>query len=92
MVSYNEGASAGQFDVIVEEVELCGLPALPEDFNGPGFIHPLTGNGIEIISKYRIAQVLEGTHVTFELSEASLVIFYLALPPGLKAEAALVRL
>ena len=76
----------------MEEVELCSLPALPEDFNGPGFLHPLSGNSLQLVSKYRLAQVLEGTAVKFELLEASLVTFYLALPQGLKAEAALVRL
>jgi hypothetical protein len=80
------------FEVVVEEVELCGLPSLPEDFNGPGFIHPLTGHSLELGAKFRLAQLLEGTSVKFELSEPSLVTFYLALPPGLKAEAALVRL
>jgi len=28
---------AGDFDVIIEEVELCSLPSLPDNFNGPGF-------------------------------------------------------
>lgn len=40
------GTAAGDFDIVVEEVELCSLPALPEDFNGPGFIHPLSGNSL----------------------------------------------
>ena len=82
----------GDFDVVVEEVELCSLPGLPEDFNGPGGIHPLSGNSLAAVSKYRLAQVLEGASVKFELLEASLVTVYLALPQGLKAEAALVRL
>jgi len=82
----------GDFDTVVEEVELCSLPALPDDFNGPGFIHPLSGQALEVVSKYRLAQVLEGTAIKFELAEPSLVTFYLALPAGLKAEAVLVRL
>jgi hypothetical protein len=39
-----QGMMEGDFDIVVEEVELCSLPALPEDFNGPGFLHPLSGN------------------------------------------------
>jgi hypothetical protein len=53
-----EKPSRGQpkdFEVVVEEVELCGLPSLPEDFNGPGFIHPLTGHSLELGAKFRLA-------------------------------------
>lgn len=88
----NSGAFAEGFDTVVEEVELCSLAALPEDFNGPGFLHPLSGNLLQTLAKYRMAQLLEGAAVKFELSEASQVTFYLAVPEGLSAEAVLVRL
>jgi hypothetical protein len=39
----NMGSST-DFTVIVEEVELCNIPTLPDGFNGAGFIHPLSGN------------------------------------------------
>jgi hypothetical protein len=81
----------GDFDVVVEQVELCNLPALPDNFNGPGFLHPLSGQTLQTSGKYRIAELLEGTAVKFELAAASLVTFYLELPEGLKAKAALVR-
>jgi hypothetical protein len=82
---------ADDFEVVVEEVELCSLPTLPDNFNGPGFIHPLSGNSIRQDTKFRLAELLEGTAVKFDLTETSLVTFYLEVPEGLRAEAALVR-
>ena len=81
----------GDFDVVIEEVELCSLPTLPDNFNGPGFVHPLSGNSIRVDTKFRIAELLEGTAVKFDLFETSLVNFYLELPEGLKGEAEIVR-
>jgi hypothetical protein len=49
------GIQEGDFDIVVEEVELCSLPALPEDFNGPGYLHPLSGNQLQITEKFRLA-------------------------------------
>jgi hypothetical protein len=36
--------------------------------------------------------VLEGTTIKLELHEPSLLVFYLALPQGVKAQAAITRL
>ena len=80
-----------QFEQVVESVELCSYPSLPSDYNGPGFIHPLSGNSLEIISKYRVSQILEGAALKFELSEPSLVVFYVQLPEGMVASAILER-
>ena len=84
------GGSA-DFEVVIEEVELCSLPTLPDNFNGPGFIHPLSGNSIRLDTKFRLAELLEGTAVKFDLFETSLVNFYIEVPEGLKAEAEIVR-
>jgi hypothetical protein len=59
--------SAGDFSVIVEEVELCNIPSLPDNFNGAGFIHPLSGNTLQAAGKYRLSEVLEGAAVKFDL-------------------------
>jgi hypothetical protein len=82
---------APDFEVVVEEVELCSLPTLPDNFNGPGFIHPLSGNSIRQDTKLRLAELLEGTAVKFDLPETSLVAFYLEVPEGLRAEAEILR-
>lgn len=76
---------------MVEEVELCSYGNLPDGFNGPGYIHPLSGQSVEFVAKYRVQQVLTGAVVRLELFEPSLVTFYAALPEGLKAEAAIER-
>jgi len=49
------GIMEGDFDIVVAEVELCNMPTLPEDFNGPGFIHPLSGNQLQLNEKFRLA-------------------------------------
>jgi hypothetical protein len=59
--------SPGDFSVIVEEVELCNIPSLPDNFNGAGFIHPLSGNTLQAAGKYRLSEVLEGARVKFDL-------------------------
>jgi hypothetical protein len=82
---------AGDFDVVVEEVELCSIPTLPDNFNGPGFLHPIGGNALQYDGKYRLAELLEGTAIKFEIFETSQVNFYIELPEGLTAEAAMVR-
>ena len=35
-------------DEVVESVELCNYQTLPEDFNSPGYIHPMTGEQVDI--------------------------------------------
>ena len=79
------------FEVVVEEVELCNIPSLPDNFNGPGFIHQLSGNSYEAESKYRLTELLEGTAVKFKIEETSLISFYLGLPEGLRADALVER-
>ena len=64
---------------------------MPDNFNGPGFIHPLSGNSLRQDTKFKLAELLEGTSVKFDLFETSLVNFYLEIPEGLKAEAEIVR-
>jgi hypothetical protein len=44
LLEQSDIGGAADFDVVVEEVELCSLPTLPDNFNGPGFIHPLSGH------------------------------------------------
>jgi hypothetical protein len=53
---------------VIEEVELCSLPALPDSFNGPGFLHPLSGYTLQMEQKFRLAELLESTAVNFELN------------------------
>jgi len=62
---------------------------MPDSFNGPGFISPLSGGTLQHFGKYRLAELLEGTSVKFQLLEPSLVTFYLEVPEGLTAEASL---
>lgn len=81
----------GDFSVIVEEVELCSVPSLPDNFNGAGFLHPLSGNTLQSAGKYRLAELLEGNAVKFDLPLPSLVQFYVELPEGIKAEAQIIR-
>jgi len=83
---------AGDFEVVIEEVELCTLPSLPDSFNGPGYLHPLGGNALQLTNKYKMNELLEGTALKFKLHEPSLVSFYLEVPEGLKAEASIQRL
>jgi hypothetical protein len=82
---------AGDFDVIIEEVELCSLPSLPDNFNGPGFLHYLSGGTIRLDGKYKITELLEGTAIKFDLEEPSRVTFYAETPEGLVLEAVLQR-
>jgi len=82
---------AKDFDVVVEEVELCSLPALPSNFNGPGFLHTLSGSGVETAGNYRLSELLEGTAVKFEVREPSTMTLYLGLPEGVHGEAELER-
>jgi len=51
----------------LEEVALCNIPTLPADYNGPGFLHPLSGNNLQIFGKFRVTEVLEGGTVKFYL-------------------------
>lgn len=80
---------AADFSAVVEEVELCNQRAIPEKFNGPGLINPLSGGTLQHGGKYKLAEILEGTAVKFDLPVPSLVTFYLEVPEGLTAEAAL---
>jgi hypothetical protein len=62
---------------------------MPDLFNGPGFISPLSGNTLNHFGKYKLADVLEGTSIKFNLPHPSLVTFYFEVPEGLQAEASL---
>jgi hypothetical protein len=77
--------------VIVENIELCSIPTLPDNFNGAGFIHPISGNTMQHSSKYRLSELLEGNSIKFDLPHASYVQLYLELPEGIKAEAQIQR-
>jgi len=81
----------GDFDVIIEEIELCGYPSIPDNFNGPGFLHPLAGNSVRVDGRYRLTELLEGTSVKFELQEPSRVTFYMEVNEGLTSKARLER-
>jgi hypothetical protein len=50
-----------EFETVIEEVEICSLPSLPDNFNGPGFLHPLNGYSIDVGAKLRLSEILEGT-------------------------------
>lgn len=76
---------------IVEKIELCNIPTIPTDFNGPGFINSLSGNTLQFSNKYRISELLEGAHFKFDLAEASQIAFYLELPEDLEAGAKLTK-
>lgn len=58
---------AKDFAVIVEEVELCNLPSLPDSFNGAGYIHELSGNSLMLDGKYRLTELLEGAAIKFNI-------------------------
>jgi hypothetical protein len=88
----NDASNGGDFDTVVEGVELCSYASLPDDFNGPGFIHPLSGSTLGLVSKYRVQQTLDGAMARFELFEASLVTVYAALPQGLELSAVIEKL
>lgn len=89
LLEQSEIGGASDFTAVVEEVELCNQRPLPDSFNGPGFISPLSGGTLQHFGKYRLAELLEGTSVKFDLPAPSLVTFYLEVPEGLAAEAAL---
>lgn len=78
-------------DSVIEEVELCNHPSLPENFNGPGFLHALSGDSLSLAANYRVSQALAGALIRFEVREPSLLTFYAALPEGLTGEAAIER-
>ena len=42
-------SSLGDLDTVVETVELCSFGSLPGGFNGPGYVHPLSGNSAEFV-------------------------------------------
>jgi hypothetical protein len=89
LLEQSEIGGATDFTAVVEEVELCNQRQMPDSFNGPGFISPLSGGTLQHFGKYRVAELLEGTSVRFDLPAPSLVTFYLEVPEGLTAEAAL---
>jgi len=62
---------------------------MPDSINGPGFISPLSGQTLQHFGKFRLAEILEGTALKFDLTFPSLVSFYLEVPEGLQAEASL---
>jgi hypothetical protein len=78
-------------EAVVQQVMLCNLPTLPSDFNGPGMINRLSGNTISLGGKYRLAELLEGAHIKFDLPESSLVTFYVEVPEGLELNAQLTK-
>jgi hypothetical protein len=86
-----EDFGSQDYEVIIEEIELCSLPSLPVNFNAPGYIHPLSGNSMDIGAKMRLADILGGAVVAFTLEQPSLVIFYMHVPEGLKADVELLR-
>jgi hypothetical protein len=92
MLEKSDIGGAKDFDVVVEEVELCSLPALPSNFNGPGFLHTLSGNGLETAGNYKLAELLEGTAIKFEIKEASTMTLYIGLPENVHGEAELERI
>lgn len=91
MLEASEIGGPPDIDIVIEEVELCSVPALPDSFNGPGFIHTLSGNQVQLTSGFKLTELLEGAAVKFELPVPSLVTFYLQVPEGLRAEAEFVR-
>lgn len=68
---------------------MCNHRQMPDLFNGPGFISALSGNTLQHFGKYKLADVLEGTSIKFDLPLPSLVTFYFEVPEGLQAEASL---
>jgi hypothetical protein len=83
--------SSKDTQAIVEKIELCNIPTLPTDFNGPGFINSLSGNTMQFSNKYRVSELLEGAHIKFDLAEASQIAFYIELPEDLEAGAKLTK-
>ena len=59
LMEQDTGASK-DFEAVVEEVELCGLPSLPDNWNGPGYIHPLNGFSLDHEAKFRLTELLNG--------------------------------
>lgn len=83
--------SAEGFRTLVQSMELCNLPSLPNDFNGPGLLHRLGGNSLQFTNKYRVSELLDGGFIKFELPEASLATIYIEMPESLQADALLER-
>jgi hypothetical protein len=79
------------FQTIVQSLELCNLPSLPNDFNGPGLLNRLAGNTLQFTNKYRVSEILDGGFIKFDLPESSLVTVYLEMPESLQADALLER-
>lgn len=91
-ITAEAAASAEGFRTIVQSLELCNLPSLPNDFNGPGLLHRLSGNSLQVTNKYRVSEILDGGFVKFDLPEASLVTIYVEMPEDLQADALLERI
>lgn len=83
LLEESEIGGASDFTSVVEEVEMCNHRQMPDTFNGPGFIGPLSGFTLQHFGKYRLADVLEGTSLKFDLPLPSLVTFYFEVPEGL---------
>jgi hypothetical protein len=67
------------------------VPTLPDNFNGAGFLHPLSGHTLQSAGKYRLTELLEGSAIKFDLPEPSLIQFYLEMPEGIKGDAQITR-
>lgn len=52
LLEQSEIGGASDFTSVVEEVELCNQRPMPDSFNGPGFINPLSGDTLQHFGKY----------------------------------------
>lgn len=72
-------------------MDLCGLPDLPFNFNTPQFIHPLSGNSMEMFSEFKMDELFTGGNLRFTIPHSSLVVFYVEMPKEIDGGAELVK-
>jgi hypothetical protein len=71
------------FTDMIEMMQICNLAELPDQFNGPEYISPLSGNSMRHIINIKKDQVTDQHVTTFELYETSIVNIYLETEPDL---------
>lgn len=77
-------------NVMLNTMELCGIPGVPYYLNGPEYIHPLSGNSLQTFFKTKMSEIILGESIQFEIKENSLVNIYLEFSnKEVKAEAEL---
>ena len=63
-----ENITDSQDEIFLDSIEMCELPGLPRNFNGPQYLSAITGYQMQIVENYRITDVLMGTSLRFDIN------------------------